>query len=198
MGGERNGIFLFTLSNQSGQSVVWWEQSLAVSGGRRRFITCYVPATSSTAQSEWNTADMIRLGLLLLTLLLTLLLHLSNAAPEEEAARQALKKSVADLTQMMYTSLASQGNQENFVFSPLRYKYCKVIQSSHWWNLFLAASTKLSPFFTLGPLTTLILMKSSTLSWVDLRPSPYFKRITRGYQSSIKNSHPSKLAIQFG
>ena len=74
---------------------------------------------------------MIRLGLLLLTLLLTLLLHLSNAAPEDETAREAFKNSVADLTQKMYISLASQGNQENFVFSPLRYKYCKVIQSSH-------------------------------------------------------------------
>jgi len=62
---------------------------------------------------------MIRLGLLLLTLLLTLLLHLSNAAPEDETARQAFKNSVADLTQKMYISLASQGNQENFVFSPL-------------------------------------------------------------------------------
>jgi len=41
------------------------------------------------------------------------------SAQESLNARDALKASIEDLTMKMYNSLASRGNQENFVFSPL-------------------------------------------------------------------------------
>jgi len=41
------------------------------------------------------------------------------SALESLNARDALKASIEDLTMKMYNSLASRGNQENFVFSPL-------------------------------------------------------------------------------
>ena len=51
---------------------------------------------------------------------LSLLIIKCCSAKEKLDARDALKESVANLTLKMYNSLASQGNQENFVFSPLR------------------------------------------------------------------------------
>jgi len=42
-----------------------------------------------------------------------------SSAEDGLSAREALKESMEDLTLRMYSSLASRGNQENFVFSPL-------------------------------------------------------------------------------
>jgi len=50
---------------------------------------------------------------------LSLLIIKCCSAEENLNPREALKASIEDLTLKMYSSLASRGNQENFVFSPL-------------------------------------------------------------------------------
>merc|ERR1712088_364738 len=50
---------------------------------------------------------------------LSLLIIKCSSAEENLDAGEALKGSIEELTLKMYSSLASQGNQENFVFSPL-------------------------------------------------------------------------------
>lgn len=50
---------------------------------------------------------------------LSLLIIKCCSAEDTLNAREALKESIEDLTLRMYSSLASRGNQENFVFSPL-------------------------------------------------------------------------------
>ena len=85
-------------------------------------ITSFFPAwhylgPDCRSQSVWvKHTSMI---LLQLSFLLILLVKCSSAQ-EKQNPREALSASVADLTMKMYNSLAAQGNQENFVFSPLR------------------------------------------------------------------------------
>jgi len=58
-----------------------------------------------------ETLNMILLQVSLLSLLLI------KCSSAQENPRDALTESVNDLTLKMYNSLASEGNQENFVFS---------------------------------------------------------------------------------